>query len=90
MSTVKRDVTGMSLYMFEGCPYCDYVVETMEELGLEIEKRDTDENSKFRDELVAATGKTMVPCLRMDEGGESKWMHESEDIVEYLQKRFGS
>lgn len=90
MSTVKREIKGFSLYMFDGCPYCDFVLETMEELEISFELRDTDANTAFRDELVAATGKTMVPCLRMDEDGQSKWMHESEDIIEFLQNRFGN
>ncbi|WP_240472671.1 glutathione S-transferase N-terminal domain-containing protein [Salinivibrio socompensis] len=30
----------------------------------------------------------MVPCLRIDQGGEIQWMYESDDIIEYLRDNF--
>lgn len=77
---------NLALYHFEGCPYCHRVRSAMARLDLELELRDIQLNSAFRDELVKATGRQMVPCLRIEEpGGRLRWMHESLDIIEYLE-----
>lgn len=39
--------------------------------------------------MLAGGGRIKVPCLRIDEGGETRWIYESEDIVAYLDDRFG-
>lgn len=76
---------SMILYQFEACPYCAKVRAAVKELGVELEMRDTRENDNYREELLAMTGKTMVPCLVID----GKPMHESDDIVAYLKENFG-
>ncbi|MFI5317629.1 MAG: glutaredoxin family protein [Myxococcota bacterium] len=78
-------VPGLSLYHFDGCPYCRRVRDAMSRLKLEIELRDIHRQPKYHDELVAATGKQMVPCLRIEHVGGARWMHESADIVRYLE-----
>jgi glutathione S-transferase len=78
-------VPGLSLYHFDGCPYCERVRTAMSRLHLELELRDIHRDAKYREELVAATGRQMVPCLRIEAGGKSRWMHESADIVRYLE-----
>ena len=78
-------VPGLSLYHFDGCPYCERVRTALSRLQLELELRDIHREPKYRDELVAATGKQMVPCLRIENGGKARWMHESADIVRYLE-----
>ena len=72
----------MSLYHTPMCPFCLKVRDVITELGLtdSIELRDKIENPAFGEELQAATGKTMVPCLRIDD----EWMHESDAIIAYL------
>ena len=77
---------GLSLYHFDGCPYCARVRDAMARLDLEIELRDIHTHPSFRSELVAATGKQMVPCLRIEQTGGVRWMHESADIVRYLER----
>jgi glutathione S-transferase len=78
-------VLGLSLYHFDGCSYCARVRTAMARLHLELELRDIHREPKYRDELVAATGKQMVPCLRIEGDGPVRWMHESADIVRYLE-----
>lgn len=78
-------VPGLSLYHFVGCPYCERVKTAMGRLRLELELRDIHAQPKYREELVAATGKQMVPCLRIEGGGKDRWMHESADIIRYLE-----
>lgn len=76
----------LSLYHYEGCPYCTLVRDAMARLGVDIELRDILDRSDYKEELVVATGRQMVPCLRIEEGlGDVRWMHESRDIILFLQ-----
>lgn len=81
----------LSLYQTRTCPYCERVRSLMRRIGLDIEIRDINANSELRRELIQATGRQTVPCLRIDhDDGSSEWMHESADIIEYLEEHFGS
>lgn len=64
------------------------VLNVIEELGMSdsIELRDKHVNPVFGEELQAATGTGMVPCLRIAGDGGDTWMHESGDIVTYLRE----
>jgi glutaredoxin len=85
------DLSGLSLYHTPFCPYCERVGSTARRLGLDLELRDIDESSERRRELVMATGRQSVPCLRIErEDGSVEWMHESEEIAGYLEERFGT
>lgn len=80
----------LSLYYFGTCPYCQRVLSTLKSLNLEIEHRNVREHRQHGEDLKAATGKSMVPCLRIRrDGADDVWMHESGDIVAFLQKEFG-
>jgi glutathione S-transferase len=85
------DLDSLSLYQTRMCPYCVRVRSAMERLGIDFEIRDLNESSARRMELIEATGRQTVPCLRVDhEDGRSEWLHESADIVAYLHEYFGS
>jgi len=85
------DVTDLSLYQTGFCPYCRRVRDAMKRLGVDVELRDIAEDPSRRRELVQATGRQTVPCLRIErEDGSVRWMHESADIIAYLEARFGS
>ena len=85
------DLSGLSLYHTPYCPYCESVRSAARRLGLDLELRDIDESFECHKELVTATGRQSVPCLRLErEDGSVEWMHESEDIIAYLEERFGS
>jgi glutathione S-transferase len=78
---------NLSLYHFDSCPYCQRVRSAMRRLEIEAEMRDILTTPSFAQELSAATGTSMVPCLRIDEPGKPpRWMHESLDIIAYLEK----
>lgn len=78
---------NMALYYFPECPFCKKVVDAIEKLELhDIEFRNTHENPEFEEELKAATGRATVPCLRIESDDQNRWMHESDDIVEYLRQ----
>ena len=74
------------LYHYAGCGFCGIVRSVTAELGLEIELRDILEDPEHERELVAATGRQTVPCLQIEaEDGGIRWMHETTDIIQYLQ-----
>jgi glutaredoxin 2 len=55
-------------------------------LEIDVELRNVQTEPKWRQELVSATGKQMVPCLRIEQsGGPARWMHESADIIRFLE-----
>jgi len=84
------DPSGLSLYHTPFCPYCERVRVTARRLGLDLPLRDIHESFAHLEELVEATGRQSVPCLRIEgEDGSVEWMHESEDIAAYLEARFG-
>ncbi len=75
------------LYHFEACPYCEKVRRMIRELKIpSVVYRDVLEEPKCREELVEMNGTRQVPCLLID----GRPMLESDDIVSFLKKTFGS
>lgn len=79
----------MSLYQFRACPFCVKVRRAMKRLNLNIDLKDAANDELHRRELLEQGGKIKVPCLRTEENGEVKWLYESNDIIDYLESRFG-
>lgn len=86
---VNEACKHLALYQFYACPFCVKVRRKIHQLNLPIELRDTQKNQQFRDELSENGGRIKVPCLRIEDKGEVQWMYESDDIIAYLQQRFG-
>ena len=85
------DPSDLALYHTPFCPYCERVHGVARRLGLDLPLRDIYESDAHHEELVEATGRQSVPCLRIErEDGSVEWMHESEDIAAYLEARFGA
>jgi len=85
LAILDRPMQRLALYHYLGCPFCALVRRDIDRLGVEVELRDILESSARRRELIDATGRSTVPCLRIESpDGEVRWMHESADIVEYL------
>ena len=82
MSTPKNTYR---LYVRDFCGFCHRVQQTIAHLGIDVEIRNIWDNKEFEKELVAATGRAMVPVLAIDNSVEIRWMPESGDIVRYLQ-----
>ncbi len=77
----------LSLYEFQSCPFCVRVRDAIRRLGLEIEIRDIHESPEHHRELVEATGRETVPVLRIEgAGGEIRWLPESLDIIDYIER----
>lgn len=88
-SNAQQSVQGYSLYQFFACPFCVKTRRAIHELGVNIELRDINKDSQHRQALEQGGGHIKVPCLRIEEAGEVKWMYESGDIINYLRERVG-
>lgn len=87
---LDRQTASLALYEFYTCPFCVKTRRAVRRLGLNIETRDARNNPDWRSELVGQGGKYQVPCLKITgEDGSVSWMYESNDIIGYLNKRFG-
>jgi len=74
------------LYQFKACPFCVKVRRAIKREGLNIETRDAKDNEQYRQELLEQGGKIKVPCLRIEQNGQTQWLYESNDIIAYLNK----
>ena len=86
---VDQATRGMSLYQFYACPFCVRTRRAIHRLNLNIEVRDAQNDPEHRRSLTEEGGALQVPCLRIDEGGDSTWLYESAEIIGLLEKRFG-
>lgn len=85
---VAKEVATLSLYQFHACPFCVKTRRAMHRLNLPIALKDAKNNPEQRQLLLEQGGKIKVPCLRIQENGESRWMYESNAIIAYLEQRF--
>lgn len=86
--TAKKDT--LALYMTPYCPFCVIVTQAIDGLDVEVELRDITADAKHRDELIDARQRATVPVFRITApDGETRWMPESRDIVQYLEKVYG-
>ena len=79
---------SLTLYRLEGCPYCELVVDRLDELDLEFESVWTEGLHSKRDEVKRVSGQRAVPVLVDDDRGIT--MAESERIVEYLDTTYAA
>ncbi len=87
-NSVVEELKSLSLYQFKLCPFCIKVRRVMHKLNLPIETKDAKNDPKARELLLSEGGKVKVPCLRIEENGEVKWLYESSEINRYLSGRF--
>lgn len=70
----------LELFKFDSCPYCQFVMNTIDKLAIKVEMRDIISNTSNRERLIKDTGRQTVPCLYID----NKPMFESRDISQWL------
>ncbi|MEH6582472.1 MAG: glutaredoxin domain-containing protein [Halioglobus sp.] len=86
---INEQTHSLTLYQYKACPFCVKVRRSLKRQSLNIETRDAKRCSIARQELLAGGGSLKVPCLRIDnDQGESSWVYESGEIIEYLKGRF--
>jgi len=80
---------NMSMYQFFACPFCIKTRRTVHRLNIPLEYRDAQvRGGEHRTTLEKEGGQIKVPCLRIDEAGQTTWLYESNDIIAYLNKTF--
>jgi glutathione S-transferase len=77
---------ALTLYRLEGCPYCELVVDRLEELDLDYESVWVEGLHSQRDEVNRVSGQRQVPVLVDDEYGAT--MAESERILDFLETSY--
>ncbi len=84
---LARAGEGLTLYHFRICPFCIKVHWAIRQLGLDIPCKNIRSDPGAREELLAGGVRTMVPCLRIEADGETRWLYESDDIIDFLRQR---
>ena len=85
--TIHRVNEQYVLYQYAGCPFCHRVRAFLDRSGIEMPMRDTMRDMAAFRELLAGGGRATVPCLRITgANGETTWLYESNDIIEYLSR----
>jgi len=84
----RADLKPLTVYNMEGSPYCRKVREALSELDLQYVIRNVPKGSPKRAELEKRGGKVQVPYL-IDPNTTTE-MYESDEIVAYLEKQYGS
>jgi len=85
---VDAATQDLTLYQYKACPFCVKVRRSMKRAALNIETKDAKRCEISKQELLAGGGQLKVPCLKITENGEDRWMYESNDIIAYLNGRF--
>ena len=84
----EQAAKGLALYHYNSCPFCVITRRAIHRLNIPVEFRDIMADGKSREELLMEGGRTTVPCLRIEDEGQVRWMYESRDIIDYLDHRF--
>jgi len=78
---------SITLYRLQACPFCERVVRTLDDLGIEYRSRFVEPMHSERDIVKRLTGKRTVPAIVDEETGVT--MSESANIVAYLERTYG-
>ncbi|MDX8387556.1 MAG: glutathione S-transferase N-terminal domain-containing protein [Ghiorsea sp.] len=93
-STEEQEIANqaaknMSMYQYFACPFCIKTRRSVHRLNIPMEYRDAQvRGGEHRNTLEKEGGKIKVPCLRIDDGDQTTWLYESNDIVAYLNQTF--
>jgi len=80
---------NMSIYQYFACPFCIKTRRAVRRLNIPMEYRDAQvRGGEHRNTLEKEGGMIKVPCLRIEENGQTTWMYESNDIIAYLNQTF--
>lgn len=78
----------LTLYRLEGCPFCEFVVDRLNELELGFESVWVEGLHSKRNEVKHVSGQRAVPVLIDTKHGVT--MAESQRILEYLDTTYAS
>lgn len=78
---------SLTLYRLEGCPFCEFVVDELEELGVDYDSVWVEGPHSEREEVRAVSGQRQVPVVVDEEYGVV--MSQSARILEFLAATYG-
>jgi glutathione S-transferase len=79
---------SITLYRLQSCPYCERVVRTLDEHGLEYRSRFVEPMHSDRNVVKRISGKRTVPAIVDETTGVT--MSESANIVDYIENTYGN
>lgn len=88
-AAVVKEAANLSLYQFHACPFCVKTRRALHRLNVPMTLHDAKNDAVQRGRLRTEGGKIKVPCLHIQEHGQSRWLYESNEIIAYLEQRFG-
>ena len=89
-AAVSEAAKDLALYQFKACPFCVKVRRKLHVLNVPVALHDAKNNEQDRQMLLEQGGRIKVPCLRIEENGQTTWLYESKAIISYLQDRFAA
>jgi len=89
-AAAEQAAQSLALYQFNACPFCVKTRRTLHKLNLPVALRDAKNDPVHRQTLLSEGGKIQVPCLRIEENGQTTWLYESKAIAAYLEQRFAA
>jgi len=87
-AVIDDAASHFQLYQFYACPFCIRVRRHARQLNIPLTTKDAQNDPDSKKELLEQGGSRKVPCLRIEDNGNLKWMYESKDIIQYLHERF--
>ena len=84
---VQAALGGLSLYQHQACPFCIKTRRALHKLSAKVEIRDIRKTPSYREQLEVGGGRVKVPCLRIEDGDDVRWMYESGEIIGFLSQR---
>jgi glutaredoxin len=81
------ETPSITLYRLEGCPYCEFVVDRLDELGPAYDSVWVEGIHSRRNEVHRVSGQRQVPVVVDEATGVT--MSQSARIIEYLETTYG-
>ncbi|MCL1143075.1 glutathione S-transferase N-terminal domain-containing protein [Shewanella gaetbuli] len=84
---VDAQSQSLTLFQYHACPFCVKVRRELRRQNLNIQLVDA-KLADNKQQLLTQGGKVQVPCLRIEENGQTQWLYESSAISQYLNEKF--
>jgi glutaredoxin len=78
---------SITLYRLEACPFCEFVVDKLDELGVDYDSVWVEGPHSDRDEVKEVSGQRQVPVIVDDAYGVT--MSQSARILEFIETTYG-
>lgn len=86
---IYNSMNSLTLYKLDGCPYCQKVIDKLEEHEIKYDSISVPSEHSERDSVKEVSGQTSVPVIS-DPNNDIEGMNESDDIIEYLENEYGN